>query len=247
MGTDNCPYWETIQECDTVCSPEFGKCFDGLPACKFTNNIKATILQWTDGDTLWVRAKSDGNCNDHEYSAEQSDWQNIRYDIRVHGIDAPECSKQQNKYRYFTCVQNTTYYTTNNQNEPYGYEAWVEAEKMLPYESEVLLSCDKTNTDGTCVFDRTEDRYLAYIGFTQNNASYDFSTELTRKGLAFSLTKFDSSKRSDICKAQKEAMNAQRNIWSLADHTVSGVSAKFGPSKKNWLKYMEKRCNDAMK
>lgn len=234
--------WVTDTTCQAYCMPDKFICSETLPACKLTNNRKATIFQWTDGDTVWVRAVSDGTCNDYEFVESQNKYMNIRYDIRIHGIDAPECYKKQNQYNYYTCVKNEDY---TNTNEPFGYEAYVAAEEMLPYGYEVILTCDKTESDGTCEFDKTESRYLTYIGFVKNNASYDFSIELTRQGLAFSNTKFASSKRKQICTAQQEAIAAKRNIWSLGN-SVSEVLSQMGESKESGLRNMQSRCNDAM-
>ena len=242
-GVNGSTSWVTDKTCDAFCVPDKWICSETLPQCKLKNNSKATILQWTDGDTLWVRAVSDGTCNDYEYVQSQSKWMKLRYDLRIHGIDAPECAKRQNQYGYYTCVQNANY---TNTNERFGYESWAEAVKLLPYEYEVTLTCDETEYDGTCVFDRTDSRYLVYMGYARNNASYDFSVELARQGLAFSNTKFASSKRKEICTAQKEAIQAKRNIWSLGN-TVSEVLSKMSTTKQTGLKKMESLCNTAMK
>ena len=53
--------------------------------------------------------------------------------------------------------------------------------------------------------DATGNRILAYLGYVKNNTSYDYSTEMARLGMAFSNTKFSSSKRRQICMAQKDA------------------------------------------
>ncbi len=212
--------------------------------------MTAKVRQWTDGDTVWVVAKSDGSCNDYEYDAEDKKWKNIRWRIRVHGIDAPECSKAKNQYYYYTCIQDSKY---TNTNERYGYESWKWAETLLPYNSVVTLTCDDYDkSTGICEYDATADdeadedevvynRFLTYIGYAKNSASYDFSTELAREGLAFSNTKFSSSKRKAICDASKEAKDNGKNIWSLGS-SVSDVLNKMGKKKKKGLKNMAKTC-----
>ncbi len=246
-----CTKWEIQKTCSAYCKAEYATCTEDLPTCLLKPGSRATVLQWTDGDTLWVRAVSDGTCNDYEYTADSSgkfEWRNVRYRIRVEGIDAPECKKSQNSYHYYTCVQNTSY---NNDNEPMGYESWVEAEKMVAYKAEVTISCEATRDDGSCDYDTTywegsgeEPRHVAYIGFTKDNASYDYSTEIARKGLAFANTEFEktTTKIGDICRAQKEAINAKSGVWSLAS-TVKGVLGKMGPAKQKNLKNMETICN----
>lgn len=245
-----CMTWKTVKTCAGYCKADLGKCTDDLPACTLKNGVTAKVRQWTDGDTVWVVAKSDGTCNDYEYDAEDKKWKNIRWRIRVHGIDAPECSKKQNNYYYYTCIQDSKY---TNENERYGYESWKWAETLLPYNSEVILTCDDYDKNtGICEYDATADdeadedevvynRFLTYIGYSKNSASYDFSTELAREGLAFSNTKFSSSKRKAICDASKEAKDSGKNIWSLGS-SVSEVLKKMGSSKQKGLKNMAKTC-----
>ncbi len=248
VKSGNCNTWVNQKTCSAYCKAQEGICTDDLPPCKLKPGSKATILQWTDGDTLWVRAKTDGTCNDYEYDSESKQWKNIRFDIRVEGIDAPECDKERNTYGYYTCIKNTSY---DCDNEPMGYEAWDAAQKMLPYQSVVTISCEKTQTDGSCGFDTTKKRNLAYIGYEKNNASYDFATELARQGYAFANIEFaqSTSKIGQICAAQKEAINAKIGLWSLAS-TVDGVLNKMctakGGKKQN-LKGLESKCNNLIK
>ncbi|MBO4349883.1 MAG: thermonuclease family protein [Proteobacteria bacterium] len=241
---NGCPRYESVKKCDSSCYSNVQKCSEDLPTCKLVDGRKATILQWTDGDTLWVRAKSDGTCNDYEYTADSAgnyDWRNVRYDIRVHGIDAPECTKGKNNFNYYTCIKDTDY---TNDNEPMGYESWEAASNLLAYKAEVTIYCEQTQKDGSCGLDATKKRFLAYIGYELNNASYDFSTEHARKGYAFSRTDFQCGKRKAICDAQSEAQAAKIGIWSLAD-TPEDVFGLMGSDKNKWLKYMPTRCKNA--
>ena len=244
VDKDGCARYESVKKCESSCYPDVLKCSEDLPTCKIIDGRKGTILQWTDGDTLWVRAKTDGTCNDYEYTANSSgvySWKNVRFDIRLHGIDAPECSKAQNQYYYYTCKQDSSY---GNDNEPMGYEAWDAASKLLPYNTEITIYCEQTQNDGTCALDATKKRYLTYIGYEKNNASYDFSTELARMGYAFSNTKFTSSKRKVICDAQREAQQAKVGLWSLGD-TPEDVFSQMGSDKRKWLSSMTSKCNSA--
>lgn len=243
-----CLDWEDVKQCEVFCSKETGSCSEDLPACKLTNGATATVVQWTDGDTLWLYPESKGLCNEKKFDPKEKKWKNIRWRARIHGIDAPECTKERNKYYYYTCIKDSVYTDTN---EPYGYEAWDWAQTKLPFRTEVVLTCDKTNWEtGACQYDATADddaedpsynRYLVYLGYSEGSASYDYSTEIARKGLAFSNTKFASSKRSAICRASKEAKDAKVNIWSLAD-TVSGVLEHMGYTKQRGLKNMPGIC-----
>lgn len=244
-----CGYYETVKRC-TYCNKDIGKCTEdlqGLEECQLKNGAKATILQWTDGDTVWVRAKSDGTCNDH-LNSDATKW--VRWRLRIHGIDAPECSKAFNDHKYYTCVKDTNY---SDNNERYGYESWKWASDNLPYQTVVTLTCDQQTSNGVCVFDNTSDddadddqqvynRFLTYLGYEKNQASYDFSVELARQGLAFSNTKFSSSKRAKICASQKEAIDQKKNIWSLGN-SVSAVLNQMGKSKRKGLSNMSKLCN----
>ncbi|MBQ9816569.1 MAG: thermonuclease family protein [Proteobacteria bacterium] len=245
---DGCPRWQDVKTCSYYCMADPGVCKEDLPTCKIKPGSKASILQWTDGDTLWLRAVSDGTCNDYEYTADSKGvykWRNVRYDVRVLGIDAPECTKERNNYYYYTCVPDSNY---TNKNERMGYEAWVAAEKLVPYKSDVIIGCDTLDSDGTCSLDTTDSRYVAYIGYSKDNASYDFSTELTRQGLAFANVEFASTtkKIGDICAAQKEAINAKIGIWSLGE-TSNDALNMMGKSKRYKLKNVESRCSKYIK
>ena len=242
--------WQTVKTCQSFCnaSGTNGGCTEDLPACKMKPGAKFLIRQWTDGDTLWIVPKADGTCNDQEYSADDDGkyaWRDIRFDVRVEGIDAPECTKAQNTYFYYTCTKDTRY---TNDNERMGYESWARADAMLPFKSEIIVSCEKTLNDGSCGYDATRHRRLAYIGYERNNASYDFATELAREGLAFANVEFASTtnKIGEICAAQKEAISAKRGLWSLSSN-VNGVLNMMGKDKQKNLKNLESRCNSLMK
>ena len=212
--------------------------------------MTAKVRQWTDGDTVWVIPKPSDASNDYEFDAKENRWKQIRWRSRIHGIDAPECSKGRNKYYYYTCIRDSKY--TNN-NERYGYESWEWADDLIGFGSEIVLTCDEYDPKTKiCSYDATADddadadevvynRFLAYIGYSKNSASYDFSTELAREGLAFSNTKFKSNKRAEICAASKEAKDAKKNIWSLGN-SVSEVLSKMGSTKKNGFSNMPRLC-----
>ena len=236
MLDNGCYGWKTAKTCERFCYADIGKCAEELPQCELTNNSKAALIEWVDGDTAWVRPIGDSKCNEYEYDSEKQSWVRIRFNIRIQGIDAPECTKEFNG-RYQTCTQDTNY---TNDNEIYGYEAWQAAVSLVPAETSIILTCDDPEPDGTCPVDATGHRDLAYVGYAKGNASYDFSTELTRLGMAFSNTEFPSSKRKDICLAQKEAQDAKVGIWS------TGGLSQMGASKRRNLSTMEARCKAAI-
>ena len=244
---NGCLNWNTVKTCQSYCVSDKGICTDDLPACEFKNGSQAKIDRWKDGDTLVVNAYSpDKTCNERKWNADYQYWQQIRFDVRVHGVDAPECSKakvtQDNGSYYYECKKDTYY---DNENEPYGYEAWLGAKGLVPQNMIVTLSCDDPYSDGTCPMDATDQRYLAYIGYSKNNASYDFSVETARAGNAFSNTNFACDKRADICRAQKEAQNNKAGLWSLGN-SVDAVISKMGSTKRKWLGKMTSKCNSAM-
>ncbi|MBR4984680.1 MAG: thermonuclease family protein, partial [Proteobacteria bacterium] len=154
-------------------------------------------------------------------------------------------TKAQNSFYYYTCIKDSKY---TNDNERMGYDSWNWASQLLPFNAEIIVSCEKTLSDGSCGYDATRHRRLAYIGYERNNASYDFATEIAREGLAFANVEFASttSKIGEICAAQKEAISAKRELWSLAP-TVNGVLALMGRDKQRNLKNLESRCNAQMK
>ncbi len=167
--------------------------------CDLKNNSPGKVQRWIDGDTLYVYAKS-GDCREQRYS------------IRVLGIDCPECTKNPGGFVAHYCIQDTNY---NDHNEPYGYEAWLAAKKLLPEGSKVVLTCDRDY----CQRDNTRRRLLAYLGYEKDGASYDFSTEMARAGMAFTGTNFNAKKNKQICAAEAEALNNGVGFWSLSDKT----------------------------
>ncbi len=242
---NGCLVNRVVETCNTYCDALSGSCKSEAPECKLVNGSHATVVQWTDADTVWVWPKGDGGCK-----TKDANGKNIRWRLRIAGIDAPECSKAKNSFYYYTCTKDTTY---TNTNERYGYEAWQWTETLLPFRSEIILTCDDVTSEGVCEFDNTSDddadedeqvynRFLTYVGYSKNNASYDFSVEIAREGLAFSNTKFPSSKRQQICDSQKEAINAKKNIWSLGN-SISDVLKKMSTTKQKGLSSMSSRCN----
>lgn len=245
---NGCLAWSPVKTCESYCVASTGVCTEDLPSCDITNGSQGKIDRWKDGDTLVVNAfSSDNSCNERKWNAEYKYWQQIRYDIRVHGIDAPECSKEKvtldsGRYYYYQCKKDTYY---NNDNEPYGYESWLGAQSILPKNMIVTITCDNPERGGVCPLDDTDQRYLAYIGYSKNNASYDFSIETARAGNAFSNTNFQSKKRGAICRAQSEAQDARAGVWGTKS-SISAVIDSMGKSKRSWLKNMASRCNSAM-
>ena len=236
QGDNGCYSWTTVKNCERYCYANTGKCAEDLPTCELSNNSTATVIVWVDGDTIWVKPESNGVCNDYEYDSADAKWKRVRFNIRIHGIDAPECTKALDEtIHYQTCTQDTRY---TNDNEKYGYESWVAANELVPVNTRVTLFCDEPDKDGICPVDATGHRDLAYVGYSKDSASYDFSTELARRGMAFANTAFDSSKLKDICAAQIEAQNAHVGIWS------TGGLSQMGKSKRNQLKYMDEICED---
>lgn len=234
-----CHHWSQLKTCESHCDASMGLCTEELPTCQLKNNSRAEVIHWVDGDTVWVGAFKGDQCNDFKYDSEKGKWIKVRLKIRVVGIDAPECKKKQDAdSNYWSCTRNSSY---SNSNEPYGYEAREAAVSLLPKGSIVTLTCDNPKADGSCPLDDTdEERTLAYIGYEKDQASYDFSIEMARLGMAFANTKFPSSKLKEICAAQQEAQNAQRGLWA------TGGLSQMGSDKRNGLSDMAKLCQKAM-
>ena len=236
--------WNTVKECAAYCDANYGVCTEELPACTFKPGTTLSVLHWTDGDTLWARAEGAGKCNAYEYTDSEKNpgvytWKLIRYDIRIHGIDAPECSKTQGADYYYSCIKDTRY---TDDNELMGYEAWMAAKEILPEGAKFTITCDSTLKGGECGFDATDrKRRLVYLGYTAGNASHDFSVEMARRGMAFPFTEFKSSKLKEICNAKDYARSAHVGVWSLA-MSDSAVFSKMGETKQDWLKSMNAKC-----
>ncbi|MGI5830405.1 MAG: thermonuclease family protein [Bradymonadia bacterium] len=205
------------------------KCSAPLTDCPLINGSKATIVQVTDGDTIWVTVRG-ANCLQKKYN------------IRIHGIDAPECSKVRNTYYYYECTQDEHY---TNVNEPYGYESWLGVKNIIARNQELTISCDKPVSGGWCPLDDTHERYLAYVSLNYAGKTIDLSTEIARQGLAFAHTGFTSSKLAQICAAQFEAFDNNTGLWSLAT-SFEGVRELMGKAKRAWLGSNEAKCQNAI-
>lgn len=230
-----CPLLKEIKKCSasTPYCIESECHAEDIPACLPQNNDEATVIKVTDGDTVRLRITRDG-CLSSDYS------------VRIHGIDAPECEKRQGDDHYYTCVQSNRigHYQGSDgawvTNDPYGYEAWQKASELLSEGSKVRITCDRKENDGGCEIDDTEKRRLVYISYEHGGTWYDFSTEITRAGLALANTDYycSTSKMSAICAAMGEAQKAKRGMW--ASDTVSRVLSNiFG---KKWKSKMQARC-----
>jgi len=226
-GTNGCLSWSVRQTCSRPCI--HGKCGEALPDCQAKHGSPATLIQVTDGDTIWAMVSGD-DCNP------------TKRNLRIHGIDAPECTKIRNAAYYWECTPDSKY---TNDNEPYGYESFLKAKQLLE-SGPFTITCDSPSAEGVCPVDAYGSRQLAYLAIVNNGVEVDFSTEMARLGLAFSFTAFSSSKRAAICAAQFEAQNKRVGVWSLAS-LFNGVMALMSMEKRQWLRSNQSICNAAIK
>ena len=240
--SNGCTKWnagKAIIKCaDTPDTPYCanGECVATKNICLPSNGSKASVLKITDGDTFRLLVTTGkANCIPSVHS------------VRIHGIDAPECEKVQGDDGYFTCTQSTQYgYYKNAEgfyvtNDPYGYEAMLEAEKIAPVGTEVTLSCDAHESDGGCEIDNTENRRLVYMGIPSSASTTDFSTEMAARGAAFANTKFynTTSKIKAICSAMGNAQKAKKGMWGTKSTVKKVINAVYG---KSWLDSMQRKC-----
>lgn len=216
------------------CPADKSPCTNGVGCvqkadCPIKSGSKATLVNVTDGDTIWVKISGD-NCNAK------------KYDIRLHGIDSPECTKDRQPNFYYSCIKSTSY---GNDNEPWGYESWKGLSDILAGNPELTITCEEFEKDGSCGFDATDNRRLAYIGLTYNGKYIDLATESARQGLSFARTDFNSSKLGSICSAEfKDAVVNSSGMWSQG--TYDQVINSMGSTKKKWLKKHKTVCNNKM-
>ncbi len=234
--------WLTVETCSTYCAKNSQNQTSCVDPCLPKAGSQGTIVNITDGDTMTIMIHpKDGECSSYYYS------------VRLHGIDSPECAKEK-VYRdihydnntsngsFYSCKNDTNYYASGSSvNDPYGWEAYQQALEFLPIGANITISCDRNDKDGGCEIDDTGSRRLVYVGFTQNNASYDFSTEMARAGAALANTDYYSttSKIKAICKAMGEAQTSKKGMW--ANGSVSTVLSQI--NGKKWKNSMQKKCN----
>jgi len=240
---NGCTKWDAsnvVTKCSSMPSTPYcvnGACADSKNVCLPSNNSNAKVVNVTDGDTfrLLVSGKDGDDCIPSIYS------------VRIHGIDAPECEKRQDADGYYSCIKSTNYGTYKGQgdayvtNDPYGYEAMLQAIELAPEGTMVKLSCDQNEADGGCQIDATEARRLVYMSVTSNGKTFDFSTEMARKGAAFANTKFynTTSKIKTICSAMGEAQKSHSGMWTQGKSIKQVINAVYG---KSWLDSMQKKC-----
>jgi len=156
------------------------------------------------------------------------------YTVRLKGLAAPECFKQEVRTELFgdrfQCVSD---------DELHGLAAW-EALRDYLDGAEGYLTCDDVAVGEWCPTDNY-DRYLAYVEIDGR----DVATEMAFQGHAFSYTSFRASKRAEICAAEYDAQDANRGIWN--GRTVDEVLAGMHTQTQNWYRdHHDWRCDQAL-
>ena len=217
-GKSNCGTGtvEDGEECDDGnsangdgCSSKCKKEADSV--CRMKNGAHGTVLLVVDGDTLKVRLDN-GDCE--PFGA---------VTIRMHGIDTPECAKENRAsaidpdYSAKAYIQDDVY---NDKNEKGGYEASVFANDLI-YSAEnqgvVEIECEtRSASDATCLLDATNGRYLAYIKLKKDGKYVDLADELVKAGYGMVYTDFTSQRLETYCASEKAAIEARNGFWSYA-------------------------------
>ncbi len=185
---------------------------------ELVNGAVAKVGHIIDGDTLDVYV---GDINPK------------RYTIRLVGLAAPECLKEnvQTAYGYrWQC---------NADDEFYGLKSW---EGLVDFAAEksVVITCDNTPVGQWCPTDDF-DRYLAYVAV----AGRDAATEMAWRGLGMSYTVFSATKRAAICAAEYDAQANKRGMW--AHGTVRQVVEMMSSQTQSWyFAHHDRRCDAAL-
>ncbi len=235
-------YSKTVETCPSWCSDGYdgtnSSCSYYQPACTLKNGTVASIVVWNDGDTAYVYPSAeDGSCDNTD------GLYDLWLQIRIKGIDTPECTKKQNSnyYKKQTCVVDTNYKSTN---DPYGYDAWQKAMELIPPNTTVTISCDEPDEYNNCPLD-ANGRALVYLSANEK----DFGSEMIKAGLAMpnlsKLPYLNANERA-ICEGLKTAISARENIYSVCTSggsaCVSQAASALPSSKPGEFALMYDRC-----
>ena len=190
-----------------------------LQAHTFPAGAAADLLHVVDGDTayFWLKGEQHGR------------W----VKGRLAGVNTPECHKEQVKLRgkgprrSARCVRD---------DEFHGLEAYRVLRALL--RGRIALDCERKG-DGTCRRGR-HGRVLIKI----RAGKRDVAQELVRAGVAWTYTKYPSTDRARLCRAELEARRARRGMWSAGP--VAEVMAMMRPRTRKWYADHDRRCKHAL-
>jgi len=171
------------------------------------------VLHVVDGDTL-----------DVELVAAAA---SVPMRVRVAGLAAPECHKQPDGMGSSAC---------SHDDEYYGLGAYQEAKALLAGSS-FRVACD-VPADTEC----EREYYGRYLGFIEDGQN-DFSTSMARAGAGLSYTRYPSSRRAQVCRAEDDARAARRGMWALG--TAEEVLARMSQGTRDWYRERDRRCAEA--
>ncbi len=166
---------------------------------------------------------------------------NAQRNIRLLGMDAPECSKRKVEGG-MECDPNDTNYTVESgvqyPNEPYGAESGQALKDLIAINPEVRIACKMAG--GECERDKYN-RFLAWIVVETPDGPVDASYYIIEQGLGWTYTSFPTENMAMYCTAEDDAIAQKRGMWK------DGFTAAYGavtPETRRWYQYRNGRCRE---
>lgn len=163
--------------------------------------------------------------------------------LRLQGINAPECAKRSTS-QGMECDPNNTDYAHGEHkdiNEPYGAQSAQALKNLIALNRNVRIACKMVG--GSCETD-LYDRYLVWVVIDTPEGPVDASYYLVEQGLALTYTSFPVDNMAAYCTAEDEAIAARRGMWK--DGFDAAYSAMH-PSTRKWYVYRNDRCRAAQR
>jgi endonuclease YncB( thermonuclease family) len=189
----------------------------GVGDRELRNGVTVWVGHVVDGDTavVWV-----------------GEFAPVRYTIRLVGLAAPECFKDNRSTPDGTgqsCVRD---------DEIHGLAAF-EALKNLVEDKRVKITCEAA-PDALC----PKDPFGRSLGYMEIDGK-DAAIEMAYGGHALSYVTFYSSKRADICAGVYDARRRKVGMWALGTETY--VISRMSSETRSWYTALhDKRCDEAM-
>lgn len=189
----------------------------------------------THGALINIRHVIDGDTIRNPFSGQAN--------LRLQGINAPECVKRSTS-QGMECDPNNTDYVHDEDkeiNEPYGAQAAQALKDLIALNRNVRIVCKMVG--GSCETD-LYDRYLVWVVIDTPEGPVDASYYLVEQGLALTYTSFPVDNMAAYCTAEDEAIAARRGMWK--DGFDAAYSAMH-PSTRKWYVYRNDRCRAAQR
>lgn len=227
----------TVDESDASETPENPYARLGLPY-ELSELPEGTTAPWpgtiSHGAVIKVEHVIDGDTIRNPLASQDN--------IRLLGMDAPECAKH-NANNGLSCDPNNTTYTVEAgakyPNEPYGAESGQALKDLIALNPNVRIACKMVGNE--CERDLYK-RFLAWIVVETPDGPVDASYYIIEQGLGWTYTSFPTENMAMYCKAEDEAIAARRGMWKDG---FDAAYAAVTPETRRWYQSRNEKCRKA--